>query len=87
MGATLYYLAEGIRCIAIMLQPFVPESCIKLLQQVGYSEEQAREGIPFEQLKPEFALKEGAVLPAPTAVFPRFEADSGAAQGKAHAGR
>lgn len=81
MGATLYYLAESIRCLAIMLQPFMPESCIKLLQLVGYSEEAARAGVKFEELKPAFALQPGKMLPAPAPVFPRFEAET--AEGKA----
>lgn len=73
MGATLYYLAESVRCLAIMLQPFMPDACVKLLQLVGYSEAQARQGVKFTELSQDFALKAGCVLPAPEPVFPRYQ--------------
>ena len=38
MQATLYHLVEAIRCIAIMLQPFMPESACKILTTLGYEE-------------------------------------------------
>ncbi|MCE3233601.1 MAG: Methionyl-tRNA synthetase [Rickettsiaceae bacterium] len=73
MLTVLYTLAEAIRCISIMLQPFIPEAAAKILVQLGYYEAAAKKGIPFEELKPEYALKPGTVLPAPAGVFPRVE--------------
>jgi methionyl-tRNA synthetase len=76
MQTVLYTLAESIRCIAIMLQPFVPVAARKILLQLGYSEADfANEsgGITFEHLKPEHALKTGTPLPTPEGVFPRIE--------------
>ena len=73
MHATLYHLVEGVRCIAIMLQPFMPGASANMLQLVGYSEETARAGVSFDELKPEFALKPGAMLPIPAPIFPRVE--------------
>lgn len=73
MQTVLYSLAETIRCIAIMLQPFIPDSAIKLLQLVGYSEEEAQQGVAFEQLKKEYALTASTALAPPQAIFPRFE--------------
>src|SRR5262249_31214303 len=35
MQATLYYLLESIRCIAIMIQPFMPDSASKILDQLA----------------------------------------------------
>lgn len=86
MRATLYHLAEGIRCLSIMLQPFMPEASIKMLQLVGYTQTQAEQGVPFTELTPEYALKAGEPLSAPAPIFPRIpppEDDKGKA---AHAG-
>jgi methionyl-tRNA synthetase len=70
MNTVLYTLTEVIRNIAILLQPFMPQSAAKMLVLVGYSEEVAGKGVPFSELdKP---LKSGTPLPAPTPVFPRF---------------
>lgn len=68
MACTLYTLAEVIRCIALMLQPFVPGSAAKMLDQLAVPED-ARS---FEHLRPEHALKPGIALPKPQGVFPRF---------------
>ena len=75
MAATLYTLAEVIRCVGIMLQPFVPESAAKMLDQLAVPEH-ARS---FEHLKPEHALIPGTVLPKPQGIFPRVEKDAAAA--------
>lgn len=76
MQTVLYTLAEAIRCIAIMLQPFIPQAAQKILLQLGYTETDfatTTGGIPFEQLKPAYALKPGTQLPVPAGVFPRVE--------------
>lgn len=71
MAATLYHLAEAIRCIAIMLQPFVPDSSGKILDYLAVPED--RRG--FEHLTPDDALTPGTALPPPSPVFPRFQVD------------
>lgn len=86
MAATLYHLAESVRCLSIMLQPFMPQACAKLLQLVGYPQEQAERGVPFGELTQEYALKPGTVLPAPQAVFPRLAVEEAEAGKAAHAG-
>lgn len=73
MHATLYHLAEAIRCIAIMLQPFMPQSALKILTTLGYDEAKARKGIPFSELMPQYALKPGTPLLPPEPLFPRIE--------------
>lgn len=73
MESVLYVLAEAIRCISIMLQPFTPTASAKILMQLGYREEAVKAGVAFEELKPEYALKSGTPLPAPQGVFPRIE--------------
>lgn len=73
MQATLYHLAEAIRCIAIMLQPFIPESAAKMLVMVGYPEEKAKKGISFDELKPEYTIKPGTKIAIPQPIFPKLE--------------
>ena len=68
MNATLYHLIEGIRCIAIMVQPFIPDSSSKVLDMLGVAQDKRL----FIHLSPEFALLPGAALPPPQPVFPRF---------------
>ncbi len=75
MEATLYHLAEAIRCIAIMLQPFVPHAATRLLDQLAVSPDERQ----FKHLTTEFALKPGTPLPAPEGVFPRFQEQGEAA--------
>jgi methionyl-tRNA synthetase len=72
MQATLYHLAEAIRCISIMLQPFIPDSAGKLLDQLAVPADQRS----FAHLAPEFALKPGTPLPKPEGVFPRFVSEA-----------
>jgi methionyl-tRNA synthetase len=71
MNSVLYYLAESIRCIAIMLQPFTPDAAAKLLDQLAVSADERL----FKHLTPEFALKSGTQLPKPEGVFPRLMAE------------
>ena len=71
MNSVLYYLAESIRCIAIMLQPFTPDAAKKLLDQLAVPENERL----FLNLTPEFALKPGTALPKPEGVFPRLVAE------------
>ena len=73
MQATLYHLAEAIRCIAIMLQPFIPQSAAKMLVMVGYSEDKANAGISFSELTPKHALKPGTHIAMPQPIFPRID--------------
>jgi methionyl-tRNA synthetase len=66
MEAVLYELAETIRCIALLLQPFVPTSAGALLDQLAVKDRS------FAALNAEHALVPGTVLPEPKAVFPRY---------------
>lgn len=71
MEAVLYHLAESIRCIAIMLQPFTPDAARKLLDQLAVPENERL----FKHLTDAHALKPGTPLPKPEGVFPRLMAD------------
>jgi methionyl-tRNA synthetase len=58
-----------------MAQPFMPASMAKLLDSLGVAED-ARQ---FADAERALALAPGALLPAPTPIFPRYvEADAGA---------
>jgi methionyl-tRNA synthetase len=68
MNTVLYVLAETVRHLAILIQPFVPASAAKMLDQLAVPED-AR---TFEYLGKSHALKAGIQLPTPTGVFPRY---------------
>ena len=68
MAAVLYVLAETIRRLGIMAQPFVPTAAARILDQLALPEA-ARD---FAQLDAAHALKPGMALPKPAGVFPRF---------------
>ena len=67
MGTVLYTLAETLRHLAILVQPFVPGTAGKLLDQLAVPEA-ARD---FAALA-EAPLAPGTRLPKPEAIFPRF---------------
>lgn len=74
MGTVLYVLAEVVRRIGILLQPFMPGSMTRLLDQLAL----ALEMRDFAHL--ETPLAAGVDLPKPEGVFPRFvETEEGAA--------
>jgi methionyl-tRNA synthetase len=66
MATVLYVLAETIRHVAILLQPFMPDSCGRMLDQLSVAED-AR---TFDDLAS--PLVPGMDLPKPEGVFPRF---------------
>ncbi len=68
MGTVLYVTAEVVRQIAILAQPFMPESAAKLLDLLAI-EEAARD---FQHLGGANRLKPGTRIPAPQPVFPRY---------------
>lgn len=66
MATILYVLAETIRQIALLTQPFVPNASERILDQLGVSPDQRT----FADL--ETTLVPGTVLPPPEGVFPRW---------------
>ena len=67
METILYVTAEVTRQIAILVQPVMPKSAGRLLDQLGVPQD-ARS---FATLGPKGRLTRGTELPAPQAVFPR----------------
>jgi methionyl-tRNA synthetase len=67
-GTVLYVTAEVIRQVAILAQPFVPDSAGKLLDLLAVPASER----DFAHLGGAHRLAAGAKLPAPTPVFPRY---------------
>ena len=67
LGTVLHTLCEVIRCIGMVLQPFMPDSSAKILDQVDVKPEQRS----FAEYGPGFALKPGSKLAKPRPIFPR----------------
>ena len=67
MKTVLYTLAETIRHLAVLVQPFVPGAAVKLLDQLAVPET-ARSFAALEAAP----LIPGTPLPTPEGVFPRF---------------
>jgi methionyl-tRNA synthetase len=68
MGTVLYVTAEVMRQVAILVQPFMPDSAAKLLDLLAVPTEERT----FAQLGGAARIAPGTVLPAPSPVFPRF---------------
>ena len=66
MATVLYVVADVVRRLAILAQPFMPDSCGRLLDQLAVPVGQRRFAALDHRLPP------GAALPKPTGVFPRF---------------
>ena len=66
MGVVLAVLARVIRIVATVLQPFMPGSMARMLDQLAVPDTaRALDGLQFE-------VPAGTVLPAPQGVFPRY---------------
>jgi methionyl-tRNA synthetase len=63
----LYILLETLRYIAIMLQPFMPDSASKMLDQLGVDSDERN----FEHLTRAYAIKRGSLVAMPYPIFPR----------------
>ena len=68
MNTVLYVLAENLRHLAILAQPFMPDSSRRMLDQLAVSENRRT----FAFLGSDHALSAGTALPKPEGIFPRF---------------
>jgi methionyl-tRNA synthetase len=69
MKEVLYILAEALRYIAILMQPFMPASASIMLDQLGI----AADNRQFIHLTREFAIKPASKILQPVGIFPRLE--------------
>ncbi len=72
MRTVLWVLAETLRHIGILSQPFVPDAAGRLLDQLAVPAAERS----FAQLTAAHALKPGTPLPRPQGIFPRFVDDT-----------
>ena len=68
MATVLYVLAEVIRHLGILCQPYMPDASARLLDQL----EIAADKRDFAALGADDALTSGTVLPKPSGIFPRY---------------
>lgn len=71
MNTVLYVLAEVIRVLALIVQPVMPQSSAKMLEQLVVGEGTR----DFTAITAAHALKPGTVIPVPQGVFPRIQTD------------
>jgi methionyl-tRNA synthetase len=74
MATVLWTLAETIRQLAILTQPFMPGASASILDQLGIDPAERS----FDRLGEAGRIRSGTTLPGPAPVFPRF-ADTEAA--------
>lgn len=67
MDTVLYVLAEAIRQLAILMQPIMPESAARILDQLNVV------GRGFDSLGEAGRIAVGTAVPKPVGVFPRLE--------------
>jgi methionyl-tRNA synthetase len=70
MGGVLRVLAEVIRAVATVLQPFMPDSMARMLDQLSVPAD-ARGFAALAE-----PLPEGTPIPAPQGIFPRYVEDA-----------
>ena len=68
MGTVLWTLAETIRSLALLTQPFMPTSSERILDQLAVPQGER----DFGHFGSASGLRSGVALPAPQGVFPRF---------------
>ncbi len=71
MNVVLFTLVEAIRLLALMVQPFMPDSSGRMLDQLAVAEDKRT----FDAFDDAHALRAGTELPKPEGVFPRFAED------------
>jgi methionyl-tRNA synthetase len=69
LGTVLYNLLEGIRFIAVLLEPFMPETSVKILEQIGSDVN------TLDSLAEFGAIKAGDKVGVATPLFSRLDAE------------
>ena len=72
MATVLWVVLEVVRRVTLVLQPFMPDSCGKLLDALAISA-QGRDFVAWDD-----SLVGGTAIDKPAGVFPRFDADAAA---------
>jgi methionyl-tRNA synthetase len=69
LTAIMYNLLVALRSIAVLLQPFMPQTAEKILRQIGVDESQK---LDMTSIKKDDALKAGSTLTRGESLFPRI---------------
>ncbi len=83
MATVLWVLAEVLRHLGILVQPFMPTSAGRLLDQLAVPADRRA----FAALTSADALVAGTPLPRPQGIFPRYVEGEGGEGGEARVGR
>ena len=75
MKTVLYVLSDVIRCLAIIIQPVVPQSAQSMLDQLKISADER----DFAMISSDYAMKPGTDIDKPQGVFPRLTVEEAAA--------
>lgn len=70
LAAVMYNLAESIRIMSILIQPFMPETPLEIWKQLGITEDNA---ITWESTKKWGGYPEGAKVEKRGVIFPRID--------------
>jgi methionyl-tRNA synthetase len=62
LGGVLYNLLEGLRFIAVLLEPFTPETSEKIFEQLGLEKKFLLNDLEWGKLKPGTKTKRGKIL-------------------------
>jgi methionyl-tRNA synthetase len=68
MNTVLYTLAETIRHLALLTQPFMPDASARILDQLSVSDDKRS----FSSIENRDVLISGTEVPKPEGVFPRY---------------
>ena len=69
LAAVLYNLLETIRICTVMLQPFIPDSCVRIFEQIGAPKDMTAydSAVSFGVLPKDTTVKKGEII------FPRLD--------------
>lgn len=76
VAATLYHLLEGLRWVAVLATPFIPDACTKILEGLGETGDDANliSGLEWG------GLPAGRTIEAPEVLFEKFDMDEARAR-------
>ncbi|MFW6236878.1 MAG: methionine--tRNA ligase subunit beta, partial [Desulfosudaceae bacterium] len=87
LAAVMYQLLEGLRVVAGLIYPVMPDTAATMMAKLGLAEDKSEDQFDFEKIKTWGGLPPGARLGKPPALFPRVEKPETAASAAAEAGQ
>ena len=74
LANTLYNLAESLRRISVLIEPFMPETAAKIWRQLGLGEDFSR--VRFADVRTWGGFQAGTHVGSPEQLFPRIEVET-----------